>query len=208
MGIEIPCHINSFGLQFGSNPFLGEASLLPQTAEVGPYTIILFYLLAYICPPSVKKCGNPHILPWLYRRYDVQLCGITHKKTVWVQMFPQYVYSTAHDIFDRGCDMENPMSESLENIIIRTPIDFPERCQLAYTDIIIAGFDVGIEIPCHVNPFHLKSGGGLFLGETGLLPQTAEVGAYTIVLLYLLIHLSSSINWNVWNSTLFTWLYV
>ena len=62
-------------------------------------------------------------------------------------MFPQYVYSTAHDIFDRGCDMENPMS-----------------------------------------------GGGLFLGETGLLPQTAEVGAYTIVLLYLLIHLSSSIN--------------
>ena len=89
------------------------------------------------------------------------------------------------------------MSESLENIIIRTPIDFPERCQLTYTDIIIAGFDVGIEIPCHVNPFHLKFGGGLFLGEASLLPQPAEVGPYTIILLYFLIHLSSPINGNV-----------
>lgn len=80
-------------------------------------------------------------------------------------------------------------SEALEDIIVGAVVDFPERGQLAYTDVVVASLDVGVEVPCHVNPFCLHLRGHLLLGEASLFPQSAEVGADAVILLYFLAHI-------------------
>lgn len=50
---------------------------------------------------------------------------------------------------------EGLASEALEDVVIGTLEYLSERGQLAHTDIIHAGFDMGIEIPCHINPLYL-----------------------------------------------------
>ena len=74
----------------------------------------------------------------------------------------------------------------------------PERGQLADPDIVIAGFDMGIEVTRHVDPRYLHSGGDLLLGEPGLLPQLAQISPYAIILFDLLIHSATTPSCFVW----------
>lgn len=93
------------------------------------------------------------------------------------------------------------VSEPPENIVIGALEDLPERGQLADPDVVVAGFDVGVEVPRHIDPHYLQPGGDLLLGEPGLVAQLAEVGPYAKILFDLLIHSAAHPQPFVWQST-------